>query len=187
MLAISKLEIFGTLYYPPRPVSPLDQFDFYEMQPLDGIITHLTSQCGGNVHKKKVVIVTASSTSEGEPKGLVDFTADSTFSTKDKPNSWIRYDFKRWRVCPNAYTFMIEASSSPKSWVLEVSNDGDSWEVIDRRDENEDAKNYYLVHFPIDAQPHEYRYVRFRQTAPNHNNNDKLVIKALEIFGTICE
>ena len=82
---------------------------------------------------------------------------------------------------------MIEASSSPKSWVLEVSSDGDSWEVIDRRDENEDAKNYYLVHFTIDAQPHEYRYVHFRQTAPNHNNNDKLVIKALEFFGTIRE
>ena len=91
-------------------------------------------------------------------------------------------------MCLNGYTLMMDGSSSPKSWVLEVSNDGDSWEVIDRRDENEDAKNYYSVHLLVThPQTHAYRYVRFRQTAPNIDNNDMLVIQALEFFGTIRE
>ena len=187
VLYLKRLELFGALYYPPRPVSPYSQCDFYYLQPLNGIIASLTTGCGGNVVKKGALAVTASSSSEGDLKDVVDFSNERGFSTKDKQNSWIRYDFKKRAVSPNGYCFMRDGAYGPKSWVLEVSNDASSWEVIDRQDDNEDARIYYLLHFSIEDPPcDKYRYVRFRQTGSNSSDNQQLRLVALEIFGKVA-
>ena len=62
------------------------KFVYDEARPLDGIIAHLTRRCGGHVHKKGVVTVTASSVCRGPPENVVDLTSDSELCTLDKPN-----------------------------------------------------------------------------------------------------
>ena len=68
-------------------------------KPLNGVIAELTRECGGNVHEKGAVEVTASSVyNNGEVKYAVDLGTDMCFASNDKPNSWIRYDFKGRRL-----------------------------------------------------------------------------------------
>ena len=105
---------------------------------LDGIIAHLTRECGGNVHKKGVVAVTASSwVRRRDPESVADLLSYSILASSNMPNSWVCYDFGRQRVTPTSYSIRVcgDGPGGPhlKSWVLEVSNDGseDSWKAVD--------------------------------------------------------
>jgi hypothetical protein len=96
----------------------------------DGIIAHLTRECGGNVHDRHVVDVTCGSfekeTEGANPhsgayynwsqcaaKNAADLESDSIFRSAYRPkkedirhtrNNWICYDFKERRIVPTHYT-----------------------------------------------------------------------------------
>ena len=163
--------------------------------PLDGIIAHLTRACGGNVHKEGVINVTGSSFCCGrEPENAVDLWSDSSFSSKNSPNSWICYDFGGRRVIPESYSIRSfggrPGKAHPKSWVLEASNDGmnGSWVVVDSRKDNFDLNDRHVTHnFAISAPPKQaFRFFHLRLTGKNHYGNDLLAICALELFGAFA-
>ena len=195
--ALNALEIFGTLTDTPRPVALPGEFPFYDLHPLNGVIAHLTRECGGNVHEKGVVEVTASSLDDtrgapGEtnaPENVVEFGSRSCFRSKHEQSQWIRYDFKERRVAPTSYS-VRGGYVYPMSWVFEVSNDGseESWEIIDSRD---NTNGFYLYddghvtrNFTISAPPSgSFRFLRFRQIGGDHSNYINLT--SLEVFGTL--
>ena len=172
-----------------------------EAEPLNGIIAYLTRDCGGNVHEKGVVEVTASSLDDGKAESVVELGTNSSFYSEDVPDSWICYDFKGQRVTPMSYSIVGCSDESPRSWVLEVANDRSegSWEVIDRRDNNMDLDMTETGSFSLDESdpphnfeisdpPHQgFHFVRLRLTGPNHSGNHQLCIASLEIFGTIAD
>ena len=178
---------------PEVPAQEGTEFVYDEARPLDGIIAHLTRECSGNVHQKGVVKVTASSSHSfmgAKPENVVDLGTDSILYSKDRPNSWICYDFRGRRVVPTSYSIRsAEHQLGPKSWVLEVSNAGseDSWVVVDARQNNEDLNARRVTrNFAISAPPSEaFRFVRLRQTGRNHDGDDTLVITTLELFGAL--
>ena len=162
--------------------------------PLDGIIAHLTRECGGNVHKGGVVNVTASDFKSGhDPENAVEFRSNFDFMSQNLPDSWTCYDFKGRRVTPTSYSIKSygygPGGGHPKSWVLEVSNDGSegSWKVVDSRENNEDLNSSHVTrNFAVSAPPcGEFRFVRLRHTGKNHFGNNDLVICSLEIFGAL--
>jgi regulator of replication initiation timing len=80
----------------------------------DGIIAHLTRECGGNVHERGIVVTTASSVLKAAyaPMNAVDFTTEQVFTSdvmtkgSNVPhtrNNWITFDFKKRRVVPTHY------------------------------------------------------------------------------------
>ena len=159
-------------------------------RPLDGIIARLTHVYGGNVHRKGVVQITASSVARGDmgPENAVEPGTDSCFCSRSEPNSWICCDFRKRRVALVSYSIRSpRAPSCPKSWVLEVSNDGIVWQAVDRRANNEHLKCACVTHnFNILAPPREsFRFVRLRNTGKNHDENDHLHLSSLELFGTL--
>ena len=163
-----------------------------QLQPLNGIIAKLTRVCHGNVHAKGVVEVTVSSEcthSQSKPENVVELGTDSWFASMKNPNSWICYDFKDLRVAPTGYTIRADECAFPRSWVLEVSNNGreGTWKVVDRRDCNGDLQGAYAVcYFAISARPSEcFRFIRLRQTGKNYRGDDCLFLSSLEIFGTL--
>ena len=159
------------------------------IDPLNGIIAQLTRQCGGNVHEKGLVEVTASSVSSNsyQAKNAVELGTDSFFQSNSEPTSWICYDFKRQRVTPTSYSIRTVACACPRSWALEVSNDGEKWEAVDTRNNNRDLNAEYVTHnFVITAPPRgSFRFIRLRQTGKNHTENDCLAITSLEVFGIL--
>ena len=223
------LEIFGTLHEMEkveRPKPCQREFVYHkdreELSPpplfppnLDGVITALTLECGGNVHDNGIVNVTASSfaiccESDGDmlyyPKEAANFGVDFPYQSEPKEDSWICFDFKDRSLIPTGYSL---DSHFLKSWVIEVSNNGDSWREIDRRTEFErpldlerrfKADYFKISQFCRDS----FRFVRLRQTGPNNlkktdfickmlerqrcgNARFILEINALEFFGTLCE
>ena len=173
------------------------EFVYDSSKPLEGVIAHLTRECGGNVHDKGIVNVTASSVynddSDYHPKNAVDLGTDSLYCSKNEKDTWICYDFKERCVIPTSYSVRSQGNgpgnSHLKSWVIEVSNDGSSWTEIDRRDNNNDLNDKYATaNFKISKVPSEsFRFFRLKQTGPNHRGYDYLAISSLEIFGTLFE
>ena len=161
------------------------------MDPPNGVIAQLTRECGGNVHIKGAVEVTASSfvSANLAAKNVADFGSDWCFQSRNEPNQWICYDFKGRRVAPVGYSIRTGFGYFPKSWVLEVSDDGsdDSWEVVDRRENNEDLDDRDITrNFLITARPPEsFRFIRLRQTGKNHDADDFLLLCSFEVFGAI--
>ena len=167
-------------------------FVYNSSKPLNGIIAHLTKEHGGNVHEKGVVAVRASSTRKSgilAPEHVVELGTNKTFSSGNEPDSWIFYDFKKMRVAVTSYSIRSSDGLYPKSWILEVSNDGsdESWEIVDRRIDEEGMRgdrvtcNYQVFGPPRGC----FRFIRLRQTGKNHSGNDILALSSLEIFGTL--
>jgi hypothetical protein len=57
--------------------------------PLGGIVSHLTAQCGGNVHDKGAVEITSSSVGLGTPWNAADLGTNSDFWSNNSPGQRI--------------------------------------------------------------------------------------------------
>lgn len=206
-MIFSGLEIFGVLltkektsvrppskeiefvYEPKRFPPPLVIPEF------DGIVAHLGRECCGNVHDKGVVIVTSSTINSNNPtyhpKNATEFGTKSCYFSENKRNSWICYDFKVPRVIPKSYSMKTCADQrvyQPKSWALEVSNDGKSWTEVDRKDCNEFLGTCMVRNFEISRAPSDpVRFIRLKQTGKCHDGEHYLVLHGLEIFGTLFQ
>ena len=203
-LDIDALEIFGTLSVKKKVEQtrpPQQEFVYHEDREgqfppplfppkLDGVIAYLTRECGGNVHDRGSVDVTANSAYENcRPNDVADLASCDWYVSNDRPNEWICYDFKDRRLIPKSYSVKSCDCSHLKSWVIEVSNDGKLWTEIDRRDNNNDLNNNMVtVNFKISRVPSErFRFFRLRQTGVSHGDDFYLVVTSLEVFGTLFE
>jgi hypothetical protein len=65
--------------------------------PLDGIISYLTREHGGNVHDRGIVTITSTDPWDGASWNVAtnaaDLTANNFFHSKNLPNQWLCYDF----------------------------------------------------------------------------------------------
>jgi len=158
--------------------------------PFQGIIAHLTSQFGGNVHEKGVVDIKSdrpySSSPDHAPKNIADLEIHSNFDCADAENMWVCYDFKNRRVRLTYYLLRSYDCRFLRSWVIEVSDDGSHWTEVDRRENNTDLNGKYRVAiFPV-CKLSVCRYVRLRQIGKNHDKNDyDTRIEAFELFGAL--
>ena len=173
------------------------EFFYKKAKKFDGIISYLTYSYKGNVHDKGVVNVTALAFDESNrrrhPKNAVALQSASSYVSQSVPNSWICLDFMNCRVIPKSYTLKSRSSDLStfdlNSWVIEVSDDGEWWTEIDWRDSAKDPwLSFVRAHFRIRHVPKKgVRYVRLRQTGRNALGDDRLILTALEIFGTLIE
>ena len=170
-------------------------FRYNETMPLTGVISYLTSECGGNVHEKGVMEVTVSGFGHMRhcPKNVVDQQSDTYLLSTNAPNSWLCYDFKEKRVSPTSYSIMSYPFPSgkrhPRSWVLEVSNDKTNWQVADIRTNNNDLNDMQVTHnFSVTKKlSGSFRFMRLRLTGDNHKGNGILAITSLEVFGKLVQ
>jgi hypothetical protein len=83
-----------------------ERFCFTPDNLFDGIISHLSWECGGNVARHGVVEMTASSVldsrfsahSVADPKNLM------IACSKNSPDQWIEWDFKSAQIEPTHYS-----------------------------------------------------------------------------------
>jgi hypothetical protein len=67
--------------------------------PLKGVLSSLTAECGGNVHEKEIVKITSSCDQHMRCWQVADHGWDGRWYTNDAANSWICFDFKQSSVC----------------------------------------------------------------------------------------
>jgi hypothetical protein len=173
---------------------------------LDGIIAHLTRDCGGNVHSRDVVMITSSwpssnSASVWDKRYVADLRANSGFESDARPrsekivetqNNWICYDFKDRRVIVTNYSVRSAWNtapnfSHPKCWAVDVSMDMEKWTAIDVRENNSDLNGPDITTTYTASKGVACRFVRLSNIGRNHYGNDRLLISSFEIFGVLLE
>jgi hypothetical protein len=173
------------------PVKPeICDIEFDSNASLKGIISFLTVQTGGNVHTRGIVKVTSKSI-KGEfvPEHIANLTDDSEYHSLNTPDQWVCYDFQNMKLCPTGYSIRSwgnqrrDKSVEIQNWVVEVSNDGESWIEIDQH-ENERMETAGMIRSHSVSCSESYQLIRLRQ----HGRGgiaDWLVLVAFELFGTL--
>jgi hypothetical protein len=155
---------------------------------------HLRKECGGNVHEKGIVEITASSTNHGSCSSVAEGLRSGDWSSRKEPNSWICFDFKENCVSLTHYylatdsdgSLMTPRNSPPIRWKLEGSNDhGITWKSIDDRDTDDiaipgsfktfDCRNTNRREF--------FRWIRITQTGLNVLGDYCFNLGKVEFFG----
>ena len=99
------------------------------------------------------------------------------------------FDFNDYLVELTGYSLMSIPSSvnntHPRSWVVEASNDLENWDVLDKREMNNDLNGKNKVKCFAFRRSDGYRYVRIKQTDLNHSHNNYFAISQMELFGSI--
>jgi hypothetical protein len=163
--------------------------------PLEGIISRLTSEHGGNVHDRGIVRISAvdpdDSRTSHHPKNVADLTATNTyFLSRNAPNQQLIYDFQTLRVTVRHYSIRschVAQHHHPRSWVIEVSSDGSKWFEIDCRENNTDLNGSSLIGTFSVSTSKECRQIRLRQIGLNHYGGNCLLLSAFEVFGHFHE
>jgi hypothetical protein len=75
----------------------------------------------------------------------------------------------------------------PKSWCLDVSREGGSWEEVHRIQDSSDLIGANKIEIYEIAKLWRCRFVRLRQTGPNRRNSHYLLLCGFEIFGLLSE
>jgi hypothetical protein len=104
-------------------------------------------------------------------------------------NKWICYDFMERRILPSHYAirsgpFTVGAQHL-KSWIVETSQDGEEWEEIDKRDDDNESNGPERLRIFAVGSERLCRFVRLVNIGRNHVGNDRLSMSAWEIFGTV--
>jgi len=116
---------------------------------------------------------------------------DFYFPYYSSPNcfNWFQLDFENQRLQITGYTFEVFETASKaqpmRSWIVLGSNDEEKWEIIDekRHDEEQCVKKKF-PYFPVKiSQP--YRFIRYVMTDSNANNRNIMVLKSIEVFGSL--
>jgi hypothetical protein len=167
-------------------------FPLVPSSPLKGIIHHLTLECGGNVHDRGVVSITADrpryDSSDFAANNIADLEANSVFYCADAADMWVCYDFKTLKVVLTDYSIRSRydtALDNLRSWVIEVSNDGAPWTEADRRENRDELCARNVVRSFTVSKPLVGRYVRLRQIGRNNRPDFATMISGWELFGAL--
>jgi hypothetical protein len=165
------------------------RFELDPSRPFTGIISHLSSISGGNIHTKGAVMISASSNFRNHCYQVADDGWNGFWYSDNLANSWIQFDFRERKISLTNYTIKSGGNIANHlfHWSIEGSNNGSSWITVDHRD-IEDAlgtrkvKSYACVSSESTS---FYRFLRLIQTGLNSSRNNYLMLGNLEFFGTM--
>jgi hypothetical protein len=150
-------------------------FEYKSDLDANGVIYFLSTN-GGKAEWKNssltgAVKLSSSSIEKGKLHTLVE-REPAELWTKDVPSSWLAIDLRQGRLLPTQYTLRHGGNSKSdalRTWLLQASNDGTSWDEISRH-QNDTSLNggFATKTWKIDlAKPTMYRYFRILQTGHN--------------------
>lgn len=158
-----------------------------------GIFNYLQNQTKNKI-EDEITITSSTIFSNNEryhPRNVTVYNDKGQyFESANGQNNWICFEFKNHFVIPTDYSIRsvnISTDNHPKSWAIECSCDGGSWEVVDEITDCSYLNGPFQFHtFKIKNQQNkEFRFIRLRQTGPNWVNQYYLKIDSFEIYGTL--
>jgi hypothetical protein len=150
---------------------------------MDGIFSHLREQYR-DLEDQHIVRFSPKPTSPDDTEVyvlpvLANLRPGWHFRLTDSPGQWVCWDFGEMRVWPRSYAIQ---GYKLGSWVLEGSQDGENWEMIDKQELNQDYQGRWSrASFAVSKSP-ECQFIRLTQLG---QNNYSLGLYAIEFFGTI--
>jgi len=176
-----------------KDLSERDEYAFHS-DLFSGIFDGLSKKLGRNLADSNDIDVTASSVDNGsyDPKNVLK-NDSSRFQSQNTPNSWIQFDFKIRKVSITSYSLNDE--NKVKSWKVEGSQDGSSFEIIDNKVDSADFQNCSerfndpnaQKNFPVNYNNKYYRYIRITSTGKDWRDTDHLRLFRIELFGYVTK
>lgn len=178
-------------------------FDHTEGYELHGIIKYLSDKTSGNIHDNGTICITSSSNQPSlfiyqfNPRFLCDFnelSSRSMWSPNGEQNATLLYDFKKRKIKLSDYTFHTPKNRTedyPRSWIIECSNDNNSWVTVDTRNDERVMNNNDVCHtFKCQNQQNEYfQYIKITSTGPCWSSASRYYfdLSAIEFYGFLDE
>lgn len=178
------------------PSSPIQTnpgvFTFTPFNPeTDGIFSYLTKKEGKNIHDSGIIEVTTNSlfSFRYHPKNLLNF-GKNIYKANQTKSVMIIFDFKQIKIDITGYAIKtakgFPKQGQPKSWKLEISNDGVNWDIIDEISNCEKLNNPDTIQLFFNVKKKYFaRYCRFNH-ADNcwmDTSNYLLRFKGIDFFG----
>ncbi|OHT06130.1 F5/8 type C domain containing protein [Tritrichomonas foetus] len=158
--------------------------------PFKGIIDNIMKETGENPHLSGTVKI---SYFGGNPycEKLFDYDWKCYWSSTSCPGQWISFEFTKNYIYLTDYT-MKTPNNNPgwnhlKNWIIEGSNDGKEWEMLDNRENNDDLNGNSKIATFHCQNPQRVRFVRLRQTGKNHRDSDDIQLTNIEFFGRLSD
>lgn len=153
----------------------------YKNQDFDGIFNYLKNKSDLN----NEVNMSYSSINNGRSMNIFNYNSSDRFGSDNFENSWLRIELKNHQIIPTNYTIKTSSMRQPKNWVIEGSNDCSNWEIIDKNQNCSLMNGNSVTHtFNIDESHHKkFKYLQIRQTGPNWENTNYLMIESIEFYG----
>ena len=155
----------------------------------DGIFRYLWLINNQNPHDAGLIEVTCSDWRFNPPQNILNPTWKSYFYTTDEPNSFLKFDFKTYRVKLSSYAIQTNATGTGgwhmQSWILECSTNDKDYTILDeyRGTELLNGKskfsNFTLYQCPW------FRFLKLTMTEKNHWGDYSLLLSHLELHGEI--
>ena len=166
------------------------EFSLCDDRPFWGIFSQLAEECGGNVHRKGVVYISASGTTERQCHQVTDYWWGGAWRSTDIRGSWICFDFKERKVRLGQYSLKSDGykrNGNLIDWIIEGSNDGWEWKEGDRRHTMDLSGCWVVQTYECKGEgcSESFRYLRLRQTDRNSNGDDRICLSEIEFFGTL--
>ena len=162
-----------------------------------GIIENIRkeSRVNNNPYESKLIDVETSQINDGEIKDLFDKSKDTHFRLSNQPNGFILLDFKDKRIKFSKYYFSVPnqkagySTGRPKSWLIEGSNDKQTWFNIDKK-ENDSSLNDYGRSNTFTCQninKEFYRFIRIKEIISHCGSSEThyFMLSELEFYGQI--
>ncbi|KAK8897570.1 hypothetical protein M9Y10_015528 [Tritrichomonas musculus] len=160
----------------------------------DGIIEYLSKLSKSNVYDNKIIDVETSKTYDGEIRSLFDKSQETRFRLDNVSDRFILIDFKDNKVNFSKYHFSVPSSKThwssgrPTSWNIEGSNDKNSWDLIDMK-QNDESLNGWGRNNTFSCQNTSnkfYRYIKLKNLV-SHGGNHLLLLSGIEFFGSLIK
>ena len=185
ILEVSGFDVFGdTTALTEEP--GVTEVRLRRSDPLNGIISRLGRKCTSTVDAGGLVVANGLRIypNQYDASNAVDLFSKVPFCSYRSCNQALTLEFTCCSISATGYTLVSGCRCWPRSWVVEVSNDGMDWKEIDRR-ENEEALlgDDNEASFEIGTYEGMYRRIRVRQIGVNGSCSDTLMIQAFEVFG----
>jgi hypothetical protein len=162
---------------------------------LNGVISYLTTKYGRNVHDKGVITVTASGVCSGyDRRNVVDLqNTSSVFCSDGGSIAWICCELKKEIALWLTHYSILSSRAGPnqthhpKSWYLEVSQNGQDWREVQRCGENSDLNGPNQIGTYEVKEVRRCRFVRLQRAGLTHTNDNYFYFCGFEIFGILHE
>jgi hypothetical protein len=107
-------------------------------------------------------------------------------------NNWICYDFRELRIIPTAYAIRsccdgMVGPTNLKSWVVEISINGNDWRQIDYKENNSELNDVNVCKTFAVSAADVCRFVKLTNIGRNYFGDDSICISSFEIFGHLVE
>lgn len=162
---------------------------FEQKNEFKGIFNYLRTHSKGKIEDEIEVKSFAPCQDENVPMNVLLFNDPNKYFFSDEGNDvWMCFDFKHNQISPTHYTIkQNDDYCHPQSWVIEASNDEDSWVTLDNQVDTPYFENNPSYTFNIkNIDGNYYRFIRFRMTGPNSSEASKcIIIDSFEFYGKL--